>query len=242
MINISENIKALCFDYGNTLIPYGPEQVAHQYEKIKNALNEMFGWCDPERLKEIRDRQIVAPFKNGYKENDLRTISEELINEMYGIESSHDHLDALIQVRYEAFVRVGELSDDVLPLLQKLKTKYRLGFLSNYPCGRSVRDSMDRVGLSDMFEAIVVSGELGYAKPHPKPFETLLEELDLSPSECAFIGDNWLADVQGAKRMGMHAIHITQYIPYETFKPEKGDHPPDAVIQHIQELEELLYQ
>jgi putative hydrolase of the HAD superfamily len=234
------NIKALCFDFGNTLIEYGPVQVAYQYEKLVSILTELFGRCDTEHLKAIRDRQIVAPFTNGYRENDLRAICEELITELYGIIPEKPQIDAVMDVRYNAFVDVVTLPDDVLPLLHHLRQRYRLGLLSNYPCGRSIRDSLEKIGLSEMFDAIVISGEIGYAKPHAKPFETLLNTLLLSPPECVYVGDNWLADVQGAKRIGMTAIYTTQHVPYETFEASEGDHQPDMCIDHLENLNDLF--
>jgi putative hydrolase of the HAD superfamily len=96
------------------------------------------------------------------------------------------------------------------------------------------------MGLSDLFEVIVVSGDVGYVKPHALPFETLLAGLDEKPENCVYIGDNWLADVQGAKRIGMSSIYISQHKSYEKFEPGPGDYEPDIRICHFSELAELL--
>lgn len=233
-------IKAVLFDYGNTLIEYGPKQVEAQYVALEKELSRLFGHCDSSRLKAIRDRQTMAPYNNGYVENDMELITGELIEEMYQVVPEDAQIWALIETRYSAFVHAIEVSSDVPSLLTKLRGQYRLGLVSNYPCSRSIEGSLKNTGLRDLFEAVVVSGELGYAKPHPKPFEIMLDRLKLLPEECLFVGDNWLADVQGAKRMGMPAILISQYTPYEEFKPSDGDHQPDATISHLSELDSLL--
>jgi len=235
-----DGIKAVCFDLGNTLIEFGPKQVLHLYAVLEKGLTEIFGSCDEAHLKTIRDRQIVAPFSNGYREEDLNSVCRELIHGLYNIIPEQYQVDRLVQIRYESFVDVIELSDGVIPLLNKLKKRYRLGLLSNYPCGRSIRDSIAKIKLPELFEVIVVSGEVGYVKPHARPFESMLSQLGLSPSECVYIGDNWLADVQGAKGMGMQSILTTQYVPYESFEPAKKDYQPDARITHFNELEGLL--
>ncbi len=235
-----DKIKALCFDLGNTLIEFGPRQIAYQYAALVKVLTELFGFCDASRLKAARDSQIVAPFSSGYKENNPRVLCEELIRGVYDIVPQQCQVERLIQTRYELFVRAVELPDGVMALLNKLRRRYRLGLLSNYPCSRSVRDSLVKIGLSEIFEVVVVSGDVGYVKPHAKPFESMLLQLGLHPSECVYIGDNWLADVQGAKRMGMCSIFTTQYVPYESFEPAEKDHSPDARIEHLNELEELL--
>ena len=235
-----EGLKAVVFDYGNTLIEFGPRQVARQYAVLAKTLSRMFGTCDTEHLKTIRDRQIVAPFDNGYRENNLRTVCGELIREIYDLAPSESQIDELMQTRYDSFLHAIELPDDVLPLLRKLRRRYRLALLSNYPSRQFLLDSLSKIGLSDAFETVVISGDIGYVKPHPKPFQTLLKQLDLPPAQCVYVGDNWLADVQGSKRMGMPAILTTQYEPYEQFTPADGDRQPDARIKHINELEELL--
>jgi len=67
-----------------------------------------------------------------------------------------------------------------------------------------------------------------------------MDLLGVAPEECVYVGDNWLADIQGAKRIGMKAIHITQHAPYEQFHPEDSDHEPDARIEHLSELPGML--
>ena len=236
----TEEIKALCFDLGNTLIEFGPEQFAYQNAALEKALTELFGSCDAELLKTLRDRQYVAPFSNDYRENNPRSLCEELIFEMYDRVPTERHVNKLIQTLYDSFIHVVGLPDGVLPLLHMLRRRYRLGLLSNYPCSRSIRDSLANIGLLEVFDAVAISGDIGYVKPHAKAFAALLSQLALAPSECAYIGDNWLTDVQGAKRIGMCAILTTQYVPYKRFEPAEGDHVPDVRIDHLNELEEVL--
>ena len=60
------DISAIIFDYGNTLIEFGPRQVAIQYEALLQCLTRMFNHCDQDELKRIRDKQIMAPYNNHY--------------------------------------------------------------------------------------------------------------------------------------------------------------------------------
>ena len=236
----TEQIQALCFDYGNTLIELGSRQVAHQYSALGDKLQELFGDFEQERLKEIRDRQALAPYNNGFRENDLRVICKELVAELYGTVAEENDVDKLVQARYEHFLEVVEVSENVSPLLMRLSQRYRLSLLSNYPCSRSIQDSLQKIGLSGVFEAVVISADIGYVKPDARPFEALLSQLELAPSQCIYIGDNWLADVQGSKRAGMYSIFSRQYTPYERFDRTAGDDDPDARISHLDDLEALL--
>jgi putative hydrolase of the HAD superfamily len=235
-----KNVKAIVFDLGNTLIEFGPRQMEHHNAALAQALVRMFGSCDPERLKAIRDKQLIAPDENSFKENDSRVLSIEMVRKLYNITPSEEQINILLDARNKAFLDEVELTDNILPLLKNLVQYYRIALISNYPRGKSIRDALAKIGLLDKFEAIVISGEVGYVKPHPHPFEVMLDRLKLSAPQCIYVGDNWLADIQGAKRIGMQAIYTTQYEPYEKFTPSDGDYQPDTRISHIDELNLLL--
>ena len=240
MIFKKENIKAVLFDYGNTLIEYGPRQIGKQYAVLEIKLKEMFGRCDGKQLKKIRDRQALAPLKNGFRENDMKSITEELIRELYNVVPKESQVNVLIETRFQSFVEDSKVSSGVLSLLKKLSQRYRLGLISNYPYSRTTQHSLKKTGLNGFFEAVVISGDVGFIKPHEKPFRIILKKLGLRPQDCVFVGDNWLADVQGAKSIGMCAILTTEYEPYENIDLKVGDFDPDASINKLSELEDLL--
>lgn len=235
-----ENTKVVCFDLGNTLIEFGPRQIAKQYEGLTAKLTEMFGSCDTAKLKEIRDHQIVAPYHDDYRENDVEQCCRELIEGIYPVTATEEQVRELADERYQTFVEIIELADVILPLLNDLGERYRLALLSNFPCGRSIRDGIEKLGMTPHFDAIVVSGEIGWVKPDPRPYQILLDHLESDPAECVYVGDNWLADVQGSKGIGMKSILTTEHLPYERFDPKPGDHEPDRKINQIGELRELL--
>lgn len=232
--------KALCFDLGNTLIEFGPRQIAMQFERFTAKLNEMFGSCDFDKLKEIRDRQIIAPYSNGYRENDVEECCRELIEGIYSLTATEAQVKELAEERYQTFVDIIELADNILPLLEDLGKRYRLALLSNFPSARSIRDGIEKLGMTKHFDVIVVSDDLGWVKPDPRPYQALLDQLGEKPEDCTYIGDNWLADIQGAKGMGMQTILTTEHLPYERFEPKEGDLQPDATIAHINELRGLF--
>ena len=234
------NTRVICFDLGNTLIEFGPRQIANQYKGLTSKLTEMFGSCDSAKLKAIRDRQIVAPYHDGYRENDVEECCRELIEEIYTVKATVAQVEELAEERYNIFVEIIELSDVILPLLTDLAKSYKLGLLSNFPCSRSIRDGVERLGMTQFFDAIVVSGEVGWVKPDPRPYQVLLDQLQGDPSECVYVGDNWLADVQGSKGMGMKSILTTEHLPYEKFDHNPGDFEPDKTIGRIIELRALF--
>ncbi|QDZ13790.1 HAD family hydrolase [Humibacter ginsenosidimutans] len=63
------------------------------------------------------------------------------------------------------------------------------------------------LGLSDHFERVFTSAAIGWEKPHPGIFEHALRELG-RPGDVWLIGDNPVADVQGATAAGIHAVLV----------------------------------
>ncbi|NIA13362.1 MAG: HAD-IA family hydrolase [Nitrospiraceae bacterium] len=241
----SSAIRAIIFDYGNTLIAFGPEQIAACDQALADELGRLFGPPDMARVTAVRDIDRVRPYSGDppeYRENDLPRITAGLVRSVYGVEPSQDQVDALLRVRFEAFVGAIEVSGGMRTLVARLGQRYRLGLLSNYPDGDAIRASLRRTGLDALLDVVVVSADVGYVKPHPLPFERVTKEMDISPEEGLFVGDNWLADIQGAKRAGMRAAYTTEFIPYgrEHFEPGAGDHEPDLRLDALAELEARL--
>lgn len=236
-------IKALIFDYGNTIIEFSQQQLAHYEAPLRAALTDRYGPCDEERFISFRAESRLKPYAGDpphYRENNLRDVTAHLIQELYGQAPTPEALEQLRQLRFESFVKVIEMEPETLAILERLAQHYPLALLSNYPDAPAIRASLEKIGLTPLFHPVVVSDDLGYVKPHPMTFEAVLGELGLEPEDVLFVGDNWLADVQGAKQAGMFVAHMQRWAPPEHFEANPDDHQPDLVITHLSELEELL--
>lgn len=62
--------------------------------------------------------------------------------------------------------------------------------------------------LGALFRDIVVSGQVGALKPEPAIYRLLLDRNGLRAEDCIFVDDS-LANVQGARSLGIDAIHFT---------------------------------
>ena len=77
----------------------------------------------------------------------------------------------------------------------------RTGLISN-----SVgTDIYDRAVLDELFDAVVISGEVGLHKPQPEIFELGAERIGLSPAQCVFV-DDLRENCAGAEAVGMTAV------------------------------------
>lgn len=239
MRHLASQLEAILFDYGNTLIEFGPAQVERCDRALSRAFEEMFGPHDFEQLSEIQHRERRNPYSGEFRENDLAEITRATIQHLFGVTPTTDQLDRLLEVRFDVMTSCVRVTREVHDLLERLQSRFRLGLISNYPCGRSIRHSLAEHQLDRWFETVVVSADIGRVKPHPEVFEAAVSQMGIRPEATLFIGDNWLGDIQGARRYGMKAALITQYVPYEKFPREPGDHEPDLVINHLSELAAL---
>jgi putative hydrolase of the HAD superfamily len=58
------------------------------------------------------------------------------------------------------------------------------------------------------FDVITLSYEHGYVKPHSSIFVTTLEKLKVNPNQSLHVGDDPIADIQGARGIGMKTVFI----------------------------------
>lgn len=86
--------------------------------------------------------------------------------------------------------------DDTLPVLRELRSRgVRIVVLSNI--GIDIRDHLDRVGVGDLLDGVVLSYEVGLVKPDPAIFAHALELLDVPGSRTLMVGDSPRDDVGG---------------------------------------------
>jgi HAD superfamily hydrolase (TIGR01509 family) len=105
--------------------------------------------------------------------------------------------------------------DDALPVLRELKSRgIRSVVLSNI--GLDIRPLLDRAGMSDLLDGVVLSFEVGLVKPDPAIYARALDLLDLPGGETLMVGDSPRDDVGGV------ALQIRTLILPRTDGPVHG--------------------
>jgi len=114
-------IRAILFDYGNTLIPYGRQQVEACDAALAGRLTELFGPVDLAGLARIHEEDRLTPYQKGLAELDLDKMTIRLVRELYGQGRGRiptaDQIAQLRQVRFDAVVRAIEAPDTIYSLL-----------------------------------------------------------------------------------------------------------------------------
>ena len=100
--------------------------------------------------------------------------------------------------------------DDVEPVLSALeKHGVRLALITN---GASdvQREKLRGLDLERRIETVVISGEVGVAKPDVTIFQHALRGLGLEPDQVWHVGDNLHTDVAGAIAAGMCGVWLNR--------------------------------
>ncbi len=103
----------------------------------------------------------------------------------------------------------------------------RLAVVSNWDV--SLHDVLERTGLRPLVDAVVVSAELGVAKPDPAIFAAALERLGAAAGDALHVGDSVEHDVAGARAAGIDAVLVAR----------DGAEVPDGV-RAVASLDDLL--
>lgn len=101
----------------------------------------------------------------------------------------------------------GDILDrELVKYIRELREQYKTGILSN--AWSDLRHMLTEVWkISDAFDHITISAELGIMKPDPEIYRHAVEGLNVKPQQAVFI-DDFTRNVEAAKAFGMHAIHF----------------------------------
>ncbi|OGN87494.1 MAG: hypothetical protein A2X23_03300 [Chloroflexi bacterium GWC2_73_18] len=142
----------------------------------------------------------------------------------------------------DAFVGGMPVDPRAAGMLGRLHRRYRLAIVSNWPLARAIDEVAERAGWAPHLDAIVVSQRVGYVKPHPAIFGAAAEALEVRLTELLHVGDDWAADVVGACRAGARAAYLAVRPPGSPLPGSvpDGSVEPDLVISDLGELEAAL--
>lgn len=126
----------------------------------------------------------------------------------HGVDLRDDDLRLFLQASHDVWASYYSLGASTHALLEALRARgLGLALVSNTASPEwLLRPVLERQGLVERVDAVVLSSEVGKRKPHPAIFERALDEVDVGPGEALFVGDRMDADVVGASRVGMTTV------------------------------------
>lgn len=186
------SIRAVFFDLGGVLL-------RTEYQAPRQYLAERFG-MDYEDIERI-------VFGGGSNDSAARatlgeiTEEEHWLNVMRVLRRPAGDYE---RIREEFFA--GDVIDhSLLDFLRSLKPKYKVGLISNAWSG--LRSYIEREKFDDAFHHMIISAEVGVAKPEAKIFHIALEQLQVKAKEAVFV-DDVLENIEACAKVGMKGIHF----------------------------------
>jgi putative hydrolase of the HAD superfamily len=226
-----DNIDIIAFDLDDTLWPCMPT-IEYAEETLYQWLAQNFPRItdrhSPEDMISIRQQFMLTDERFTI---DLTLLRYEFLK-LLAREAGYDS-KAVSEAGFEVFYEARQeviFYDDVLPCLERLQSKYRLGAISN---GNA---NVDKVGLGHLIEHSVSASELKVAKPDKLIFHDLVERFGVPANRVLYVGDHPEYDVVGPQNAGLQAIWINRE---NNVWPEHLQ-PPRYQISNLHELELLL--
>lgn len=126
--------------------------------------------------------------------------------------------------------------DDVEPVLSLLEKRgVCLAVITNGAADVQ-REKLRALGLEGRIETVIISGEVGVAKPDVAIFQHALRGMGLEPGQVWHVGDNLDTDVAGAKAAGLHGVWLNR----DASIRQAEDPSPDLEIRSLLDLVDVL--
>jgi HAD superfamily hydrolase (TIGR01509 family) len=252
-------VEAITFDFGNTLVPVDRAGLRRVVERTAREAAASLGPFDATDFLRVwteeRERQFREEVPQ-FREVDLAVRFARVLARLRGMSppgpattwndaaaarhSTAEEIGWAVDVYSAAFVAELPAPDDVGPLLERLARGHRLAILSNWPLAATIDRYVAAKGWDRHFRAIVVSQRVGTIKPHPAIFAAALGALGgPRPNAVLHVGDDWAADVVGAKQAGWRAAYLNRR-PGDSPLPSSDRNAravPDLEIDSLDELE-----
>lgn len=206
-------LSTLFFDAAGTLIRPA-ESVGQTYAQHAQRLGIE---ADPEAIMQAfrtvwkRTPAPLHPVGQPPADDDRgwwRTLVGDVFGRVLGAALQESLLDDLFDGLYRHFAAAEAwgVFDDVLPALEDLAGDHRLLVLSNFD--RRLHSILGGHDLLRFFDEVIISSEVGAAKPHARMFEAALAAAGCQPEQALHIGDDPRCDIGGAQSYGIQAFQV----------------------------------
>ncbi|MBE2272796.1 MAG: noncanonical pyrimidine nucleotidase, YjjG family [Flavobacteriales bacterium] len=231
-----KNIRHIFFDLDNTLWDhrnnayltlkeiYKRENVQEKYNLGFEDFHREYFTINERLWAQIRDGEIDKEYLRKHRFYDSFLF--------FGIDD-YDLAQVFEQNFLDEILNYNDLVEGAFELLEYLSEKgYTLHILSNGFKEVTYR-KCELSGIQNYFKTITSADELNVRKPQPEIYEYALKKANAKKEESIMIGDDWIADVEGALSFGIDAVF------FDVFKDNFGNDEV-KVIRELKELQKFL--
>ena len=239
-------IEAVLFDFDDTLIDWSQNDAGgsaiyrRHIENVYQYLADRFAMPESETFFNCYQETIIAGWTEAKKTwagvNFVAMMKQSL--ETIGLDLTLVDMDELLQAfDWQPVPGVVPFSDTVSTLTAVQAQGYKIGLVTNAMMPMWMRDrELTAYGILHFFDARVTSGDVGYMKPHPRIYQQVLDELDVSPERALFVGDRPANDIAGANEVGL--ISVLMDLPHTEY--ELDGVQPHYTIRRLGDLLPIL--
>lgn len=224
-------MKAVVFDLGHTLIDYYHNWEVPELKAIENAyMLAIKNGCDeePDRFQSDLKRMLLEGRVRKEKELVEIPLYQVLdsVFQRHGCEVTDEMLVEGMDIFYKVLVDERNLVPGTIDMLEMVREKgYAIGLVSDVAWGlpsEYPQRDMEFFNLTDYFDDMVFSTDVGLRKPHPKMFKIALSNLGADAAQSLFVGNSLQCDVKGALGVGMTAVlkKSDYYLPDDSIVPD----------------------
>lgn len=242
------HIKAIGFDLFNTLITVEPDTLDEANDRLIRTLGKSGITLNSEDFRKAHLKAAMHHLeecrKDGRETHNRFWISTALETLGCRIPPQDQRIADAVEAYFSAFYSHCRLIPGTKGMLECLKKEYHLGLLTNFTHTPAAKTIIRQTGLEPFFETILISGELGYRKPHPLVFQKLLENLQVENVQTLYVGDDPEPDITGALGAGILPIWTTHVrdrgLPRSPGILARSEDPPEQDVLSIATWEDLL--
>lgn len=204
-------MTALLFDFFGTLVQYSASRTEQGYHRSHQLVQEygavvsykgfLDAWVDVSAAYDRRSNADDSEFS-------MAEVCTAFLTRLLAAAPSGVQVDRFVDLYVAEWDTGVTYVDGVARMLRELARNHRLAVVSNTHSPTLVPSHLERMGIADLFEAVVLSVDLGWRKPHPVIYRAALDRLAVAPGDAVFIGDSHVADYLGPKKVGMRALLI----------------------------------
>jgi HAD superfamily hydrolase (TIGR01549 family) len=216
----TDSPKAVVFDVGNTLWFQARSPDTAEIQRLQGEpLRPLFaswGITLPCSMSEFVADVVAAGDEFERVQGERRTLREVDIPFLMrgalavrGIEITPEQAGEMWRASWILERHFGvQLCPDTLDVLRALRRSGVLvGINTNRPCTSDMHlPGLRDMGIAPYVDAVVCSGDTGYTKPHRSTFDLILSKLAVAPHEAVMVGDLAVADMRGARAVGMRTV------------------------------------
>jgi len=213
----SHPLKAIFFDAAGTLFT------------VNGSVGEIYARLASDYGKEVTVADLEAGFRRCFAKAPpmaFPSVSPEqipvlekqwwwnLVQNVFASLGVFPQFAAYFEALFSHFARADawRLYPETVETLVTLQTRgLQLGIISNFDS--RLFGLLDGLGLAHFFDSVVISTQVGAAKPETAIFAQALGRHHLRPDEALHVGDSYEADIIGAQSAGLTPVLVDRRVP-----------------------------